>query len=63
MIAELRGTVTSLGKDFVTLDIHGVGFQVYVTPGHLGTLSTGKRTGGVSTASRPKGKRCALNSS
>jgi Holliday junction DNA helicase RuvA len=41
MIAELRGTVTSLGKDFVTLDIHGVGFQVYVTPGLLGTLSTG----------------------
>lgn len=41
MIAELRGKVTGLAKDFVILDIHGVGFQVYVTPGLLSALSTG----------------------
>ncbi len=41
MISELRGTVSGIAADSVTLDIHGVGLQVYVTPGLLGGLSEG----------------------
>ncbi|HHW26909.1 MAG TPA: Holliday junction branch migration protein RuvA [Firmicutes bacterium] len=41
MISELRGTVSQIYPDSVTLDIHGIGLQVYVTPGLLGTLSAG----------------------
>lgn len=32
MIASLSGTVTAKGKNYLVLDVHGVGYRVFVTP-------------------------------
>ena len=34
MISALRGTVLAVSGGSVVLDVHGVGFQVAVTPRH-----------------------------
>ncbi|NLF12457.1 MAG: Holliday junction branch migration protein RuvA [Anaerolineaceae bacterium] len=42
MIASLRGILSFTSKDFVVLDVGGVGFQVFVPPAAIGALgSTG----------------------
>jgi holliday junction DNA helicase RuvA len=38
MIASLRGKLNFTGKDFVVLDVGGVGFQVYIPPASAGGL-------------------------
>ncbi len=38
MIAKLRGVLSSLGKDFVVVDVKGIGFQVFVPASLLSTL-------------------------
>lgn len=42
MIAFLRGTVASITVKSVVLDIHGVGYQVFVTPKVLGQVEVGQ---------------------
>jgi Holliday junction DNA helicase RuvA len=45
MIASLRGTLSFTSKDFVVLDVGGVGFQVFVPPAMVGSLgSPGEET-------------------
>ncbi len=41
MIAELRGTVSSIQKGSLILDVAGVGYKVYMTEGSLLTLAEG----------------------
>lgn len=38
MIASLQGSVLHLGKDYVVLDVNGVGYQVGVSQRHLAEL-------------------------
>jgi Holliday junction DNA helicase RuvA len=38
MIGKLSGTVDSYGEDWVLLDVHGVGYQVYCSPRTLQAL-------------------------
>lgn len=38
MIASLRGVLSFTSKDFVVLDVGGVGFQVFVPPAAIGAL-------------------------
>lgn len=45
MIASLTGTVQTLGLDRVVLDVGGVGFLVFATPGTLAALRVGERAG------------------
>jgi len=40
MIASLRGTLSFTSKDFVVLDVGGVGFQVFVPPPFIATLGS-----------------------
>jgi Holliday junction DNA helicase RuvA len=40
MIASLRGNLSSTGKDFVVVDVGGVGFQVFVPPAAIGSLGS-----------------------
>jgi holliday junction DNA helicase RuvA len=40
MIASLRGKLNFTSKDFVVLDVGGVGFQVYVPPAAIGGLGS-----------------------
>gem|GEM_PF-149542 len=42
MIAFLRGTVASITVKSIVLDIHGVGYQVFVTPKVLGQVEVGQ---------------------
>ena len=43
MIASLHGTLESLGSDWATINVNGVGFQVYMPTPTLSTLvATGK---------------------
>ncbi len=39
MIASLKGILTAIGKDFVVVDVGGVGFQVFVPRTLLGVLT------------------------
>ncbi len=41
MIARLSGTVAARGKDYVILDVAGVGYRVVVGPALLGGLAAG----------------------
>ncbi len=41
MIASLRGTVTSVRDQYCTVDVHGVGYAVHVTPAHRRSLVVG----------------------
>ena len=40
MIASLRGSLSFTSKDFVVVDVGGVGFQVFVAPASIGSLGT-----------------------
>jgi len=40
MIASLRGILSFTSKDFVVLDVGGVGFQVFVPPAAIGSLGS-----------------------
>jgi len=41
MIASLHGTITHTSSKYVILDVHGVGYKVYVTDDALHTLKMG----------------------
>lgn len=43
MIAQLTGTISSLGANWVVLDVQGVGFKVSTPPGTAGGLQPGSR--------------------
>ena len=38
MIGKLKGTIDSIGEDFVILDVHGVGYVVHCSPRTLQAL-------------------------
>jgi Holliday junction DNA helicase RuvA len=42
MIAHLRGTVDSVGKDYLIVDVNGVGYRVYVPAAVRDTAQTGR---------------------
>jgi Holliday junction DNA helicase RuvA len=42
MIASLRGEVLHFGKDYVVIDVNGVGYQVGVSQRHLAELPEGE---------------------
>ncbi|MBE5781134.1 MAG: Holliday junction branch migration protein RuvA [Clostridiales bacterium] len=42
MYAFLKGTVANIGEDTVTIDVGGVGYEVYCTTGAMGRLMEGK---------------------
>ncbi|MDH6533014.1 Holliday junction DNA helicase RuvA [Aurantimicrobium minutum] len=41
MIASLRGTVVAVRENVCTLDVHGVGYAVHITPTHRTHLDVG----------------------
>lgn len=41
MIASLRGTVLSVQENICTVDVHGVGYAVHITPSHKYKLDIG----------------------
>lgn len=44
MIGKLKGTIDSIGEDFVILDVHGVGYVVHGSPRTLQELSRSGET-------------------
>ncbi|MCL6454430.1 MAG: Holliday junction branch migration protein RuvA [Alicyclobacillus sp.] len=42
MIVFLVGTVAAVGPGYADIDVHGVGYRVYLTDAHLATLRTGE---------------------
>ena len=44
MISSIRGTVLELGNRYVSIDIHGLGYKVFVTEDTLHTLKIGVET-------------------
>ena len=42
MIASLRGEVLHVGKDYVVIDVNGVGYQVGVSQRHMAELGEGE---------------------
>lgn len=48
MIASLRGVLESIGSDWAIIDVHGIGFQVFMPASTLSTLG-------------PRGKEVYLN--
>ena len=43
MIAQLNGTIASIGKNHVVIDVGGVGYKAFATPTALSSLSEGKK--------------------
>lgn len=41
MIVFLRGTIAATGVSFADVDVHGVGYRVFVTEPHAATLAVG----------------------
>jgi holliday junction DNA helicase RuvA len=42
MIGKLKGTIDSIGEDFIIVDVHGVGYVVHCSPRTLQNLRSGE---------------------